>query len=42
MQRLAASSGRAGLIDGEYRRYMALIARVEGVCAVGAWVRARV
>jgi hypothetical protein len=39
---LAASSGRGGLIDGEYRRYSPLIARVEGVCAVVAWgVRGR-
>ena len=30
--------GRGGLIDGEYRRYMPLIARVEGVCTVVAWV----
>ena len=35
---MAASSERAGLIDGEYGRYIPLIARVEGVCALGAWM----
>lgn len=38
MQRLAASSGRAGLIDGERARYTPLIAGVEGVCADRAWI----